>query len=119
MEGLRLVETLTVKRANLVGMSVGFCSPTSAIPKLTVRRITTGKLAAGHVLYLVHPALIKLLESIAITPVRAIVSHEGALVTVTEGCVRVINRMEIHGRGHHGALAIAARCSVQLLVGHP
>lgn len=103
VEGLGLVEALAVEGAHLVSVLVRLGGPAGAVPKLTVRGVATGELSAGHVLDLVHSAFVELLGCLAVAPVGAVMSNEGALVSVAEGGRCVVNRLEIIGSANHGA----------------
>lgn len=116
MEGLGLVETEAVESTVLVSVHVGFGGPAGTVPQLTVSRIATGKFVASTVFDFKFAAFVKLLSSVAISPVRAVMRYERGLETLTEGCVLIVDRLEVQGRGNHGALAITAGGCVELFV---
>ena len=115
MERLRLVEAQAVERAHLVSVRVLLRGPGSAIPVLTVARVSRGKLVRSHLLELQLARVVKLNRGVAAAPVRA-VQGGGGEVGGAEGSSIVVNGLVVRGGPELGLGAVTTGVGVELLV---
>lgn len=115
VEGLGLVEAVSVSGTDLVSVLVLLSLPLSTVPQLSVRAITGSQLVGGNVLELELGTVLKSEVRVSVSPVGLGLGVGGRKGSSSGGC-EVVKRVVVGSVSHHSGSTVSTASSLEGII---